>query len=363
MSTFTTTHRIENTDARSLDEIDDKSVDLVVTSPPYPMVEMWDDVFGSLDEGITSALSTGDYSAAFDRMHDELEKVWSELNRVVVEGGVVCINIGDATRSTPDGFRLFPNHARIIETMEEQPFTMLPSIHWQKPTNTPAKFVGSGTLPPNQYVTLETEYILVFRKGGKPDSDILSRRHESSYFWEERNIWFSDKWDIQGTDQTLPTQSNRNRSAAYPFVIPYRLINMYSTYGDTILDPFVGTGTTTITSAASGRNSIGCEIDPSVYDLSEIHSTIPEINAQFVSNRFDRHESFVADRVDDGKEFQYESDNYGFPVMTQPEVEMRFYDAEPTIQQREIETTHTPIKSSEIATPTSQQNKTLDSFS
>ena len=133
--------------------------------------------------------------------------------------------------------------------------------------------MGSGMLPAGAYVTLEHEYILILRKGGKrefkKESDKQNRR-ESALFWEERNLWFSDIWfDIKGTPQTLGAQNlgdktARKRSGAYPFELAHRLINMYSVKGDRVLDPFLGTGTTMAAAMAAGRNSVGYEMDASL---------------------------------------------------------------------------------------------------
>ena len=101
--------------------------------------------------------------------------------------------------------------------------------------------------PGGAYVTLEHEYILILRKNGKrkfTTQPEKQNRRESAYFWEERNIWFSDIWDLKGIRQDIQQKDIRTRSAAFPFELAYRLINMYSVFGDTILDPFLGTGTT-----------------------------------------------------------------------------------------------------------------------
>ena len=124
-------------------------------------------------------------------------------------------------------------------------FTSLPDILWRKPTNAPNKFMGSGMLPAGAYVTYEHEYILIFRKGGKRAFDRPPRRRQlrrrSAYFWEERNVWFSDVWtDLTGDAPGSRRRETRARSAAFPFELPYRLIQMFSVYGDTVLDPFAG---------------------------------------------------------------------------------------------------------------------------
>ena len=125
--------------------------------------------------------------------------------------------------------------------------------------------MGSGMLPAGAYVTLEHEFILILRKGNKrnfvTEAD-KKRRKQSAFFWEERNLWFSDVWeDLKGTKQNNIAKEIRERSGAFPFELPYRIINMFSVKEDAILDPFLGTGTTMAAAMATGRNSIGVEID------------------------------------------------------------------------------------------------------
>ena len=111
---------------------------------------------------------------------------------------------------------------------------------WRKATNAPNKFMGSGMLPCGAYVTLEHEWILIFRKGGKrvyKTAEAKESRRDSSFFWEERNVWFSDVWEIKGVKQNINKAPSRERNASYPLEIPYRLINMYSQKGDVVLDP------------------------------------------------------------------------------------------------------------------------------
>jgi len=282
-------------------EVDSESVDLVVTSPPYPMIEMWDDIFSSLNERIRNSLDQGDGDMAFDLMHEELDRVWAEVSRVLRDGAVACINVGDATRTIAGEFGLYPNHARVTEHFRKAGFTCLPSLIWRKPTNAPAKFMGSGMLPPGAYVTLEHEHILVFRKGGKREfhsNGDRSLRSDSAYFWEERNLWFSDTWtDLRGVSQKLENGKTRNRSGAFPFEVPYRLINMFSVKDDVVLDPFLGTGTTTLAAVASRRNSVGYEIDSAFID--SIHERLrgfENIANRIVDDRLARHAEFVKEK-------------------------------------------------------------------
>ena len=231
-----------------MDAIPSNSIDLVVTSPPYPMIEMWDEVFSKQNVKIGEALNQKDGPSAFELMHKELDLVWDEVSRVLKRGGIACINIGDATRTIDDHFALYTNHSRIHTYMQQIGFSALPIILWRKQTNAPNKFMGSGMMPPGAYVTLEHEYVLILRKGNKKafkTEDEKEQRRASSFFWEERNIWFSDVWtDLKGTSQNLFDNKVRGRSAAYPIELPYRLITMFSVKGDNVLDPFLGIGTT-----------------------------------------------------------------------------------------------------------------------
>jgi len=191
-----TIHKVIFNNANNMKDIPSESVDLVITSPPYPMIEMWDKQFSSLNHEIKDALDKENGTEAFNLMHEELNKTWKEVYRVLKIGGFVCINIGDATRKIGNSFQLFSNHSRIIHNFQQLDFSVMPSIIWRKQTNKPNKFMGSGMLPSGAYVTLEHEHILIFRKGNnrKFDNAQKSLRQNSSYFWEERNIWFSDIW-------------------------------------------------------------------------------------------------------------------------------------------------------------------------
>ncbi|WP_247728903.1 DNA-methyltransferase [Halovivax limisalsi] len=324
-----TTHRVVTGDARALETIEDGSVELVVTSPPYPMIEMWDELFAELDPAIGDALEAGDGRAAFDAMHAQLDRVWAEVDRALVEGGIACINVGDATRTIDGTFRVYPNHARILEAFDARGYDLLPDVLWRKPTNSAAKFMGSGMLPPNAYVTLEHEHILIVRKGGgrrsfEPGAD---RRYEAAYFWEERNRWFSDLWtDVRGELQELPGSPDRERSAAFPLEIPYRLCCMYSAYGDTVLDPFFGTGTTSLAALCAGRHSVGYELDPGfVEHFDDRVDRAPALSSSVTKRRLRRHRSFVADRRADGDSLAYQSVHYDVPVRTKQERQIRFY--------------------------------------
>ena len=319
-----TTHKLLFQDARDLREIPSESVDLLVTSPPYPMIEMWDDIFSDQNPDIQGALASGDGKKAYESMHEILDSVWNEAFRVLKGDRFACINIGDATRKVGDDFCLYPNHARILNDLLNIGFSALPDILWRKQANTPNKFMGSGMLPAGAYVTLEHEYILIVRKGSKREfktEDEKQNRRESALFWEERNIWYSDVWtDLKGTKQKLPNEMSRLRSGAFPFDLAYRLINMYSVKGDVVLDPFLGTGTTVAAAMTSGRSSIGVEIDQSFqHVLCPIARHIVDFSNDYLQDRVLRHFEFVKNRVQNSGPPKYTNKPYGWPVVTSQE--------------------------------------------
>lgn len=322
-----TSHRVHLRDSRNLEFLAEGSVHLVLTSPPYPMIGMWDETFAALSPAAAKALARSDGRAAFEAMHRALQPVWREACRVLAPGGFACINIGDATRTVGGDFMLYPNHARILTCLMEIGMTPLPAILWRKQTNAPNKFMGSGMYPAGAYVTLEHEYILVLRKAAKREFQTMAekqRRRESAIFWEERNDWYSDVWmALKGTRQRLLGESARSRSGAFPFELAYRLINMFSVKQDVVLDPFLGTGTTARAAAAAGRNSVGCEIDPGLCGAltAEVDGWV-QAGRQLAEERIDRHMRFVHQCRATGRELKHTNRFYGFPVVTRQEIEL-----------------------------------------
>ncbi len=322
-----TNHRVIYSDSKNMEAVPSESVDLMVTSPPYPMIAMWDEMFAQQSSSVKKALEKGDGANAFELMHQLMDPIWKEVYRVLKFSGFACVNIGDATRTINGNFVLYPNHMRILKSVLELGFSALPCILWRKQTNAPNKFMGSGMLPAGAYVTLEHEYILILRKGPKREfkkEEDKKIRRESAIFWEERNSWFSDVWfDVKGTPQALNKKEARLRSAAYPFEIVYRLISMYSAKGDTVLDPFLGTGTTTFAAMASGRNSIGYEIDATFRDIiHELKNEIVLFSNEYIQNRLFKHIQFVIKRLKEKGALKYKNNFYGFPVMTAQEREL-----------------------------------------
>ena len=316
-------HKILIGNSNDMNSISDESVNLIVTSPPYPMVEMWDEILGEQNAAISDALNTGDGMKAFKEMHKVLNDIWKECDRVLSKNGFICINIGDATRTINGDFKLYSNHTMVINYFTSLGYSVLPDIHWRKQTNAPNRFMGSGMYPAGAYVTYEHEYILIFRKGSKRvfNGEERKLRQKSAYFWEERNVWFSDLWDIKGTSQMISTsKTSRERSAAFPFEIPYRLINMYSVEGDTVLDPFVGLGTTTLAAMAANRNSYGIEIDKSIADIAmdTINNSVSGLN-NIIDARISAHHKFIENLPEDKKGKCYENINLGCKVKTRQE--------------------------------------------
>ena len=290
------------------------------------MIKMWDRIYSPQHEHIQQALESGEGKDAFEQMHCLLDAVWKEVDRVLVPGGICCINIGDATRSFDGQFALYPNHQRVQQTFLARDYHCLPSTIWRKVTNAPNKFMGSGMMPPSAYVTLEHEWILFFRKNGRRAFETeseKSNRLASAYFWEERNVWFNDLWQLQGATQNIRLSSTRrSRSGAFPFELPYRLINMYSVKGDTVLDPFLGTGTTMFAAIASERNSIGVEVDESLQRVVQSQISTEKVLAlnRFTNQRLEQHEQFVKDF---NKPLKHLNANHNFEVVTRQETQLR----------------------------------------
>src|SRR5438094_5499537 len=248
---MTADYRVVIGDSRRMRELADHSVHLVVTSPPYPMVSIWDDFFRE------------ESAESYDQMHDYLNKAWKEVKRVLVPGGIACVNIGDATRTKDGVFHLYPNHSRVIESFEQLGLVTLPSYRSKKPTTKPrykgkGAFLGSGFLPPNACVTLDMEFILIFRKGNLRSFEPKDpKRYGSKFTKKERDEWFSQVWTVTGARQTQG--GLERRVAAFPEEIPRRLIRMFSIEGDLVLDPFLGSGTTLKAAMDLGRRFIGYE--------------------------------------------------------------------------------------------------------
>lgn len=249
-STILTSHQLYRTDARDLSFIPDNSVHLVVTSPPYWKLKRYNEGNGQLG-----------HLQDYEEFLLELNKVWSECFRVLVPGGrVVCV-VGDVCLSRKEHGRhvVVPLHADICVACRKLGFDNLNPIIWHKisnavfEANTSSKFLGKP-YEPNAIVKNDIEFILMQRKPGGYRQPTEEQRRLSMIPKPEFNEWFRQIWTITGA-------STKNHPAPYPLELATRLVRMFSFQGDTVLDPFSGTGTTMLAALKWHRNSIGVEID------------------------------------------------------------------------------------------------------
>lgn len=322
----TTIQKIIIENSKNLESISDKSVDLIITSPPYPMISMWDEIFNFLNPNITSDLIQNNSNKAFELMHEELNMIYDTAIKKLKDDGVVCINIGDATRTCNGVFSIYPNGSKTIEYFRKKGFMLLPSIIWNKPTNSPNKFMGSGMLPVGAYNTLEFEHILIFRRKKREFKNLNEKnnRSNSGFFWNERNVWCSNIWNFVGSKQTNKNNS-RDRSGSFPIELPYRIISMWTVAGDTVLDIFAGTGTTLLATTALKRNGIGVEIIPEFKkEIRErIISSKDELNKKNYL-RVKKYKEFILDwEIKKQKKVKYQNTELNLPVMTKQEVNIK----------------------------------------
>lgn len=254
-----TRHTLNLGDARDLSWIDDASVHLVVTSPPYFNLKKYNDhesQLGDLDD--------------YEAFHDELDRVWEHCFRILVPGGRLVCNVGDvcvARRKNKGRHHVFPLHADISVRCRRLGFDYLTPILWNKIANANFEAGGGGFLgkpyEPNAIIKNDVEYILMLRKPGAYRKPTDEQRATSRLTKEEQSTWFRPIWtDLTGA-------STKQHPAPYPEKFAYRLIRMFSFTGDTVLDPFVGTGTTSVAAIRANRNSIGNEVDPDYMEMAK----------------------------------------------------------------------------------------------
>lgn len=256
-----TTHDLYQADSRKLSFIPSESVHLVVTSPPYWTLKKYrdhDDQLGEIED--------------YEKFLKELDKVWKHCHRVLVPGGrLVCV-VGDvclSRRKNNGRHTVVPLHASIQEHCRKIGYDNLAPIIWYKIANAQYEANGNGTgflgkpYEPNGVIKNDIEYILMERKHGGYRKPSVATRTLSIISEENHKQWFQSIWSgVTGA-------STRNHPAPYPEELAERLIRMFSFVGDTVLDPFMGTGTTTVSAAKWGRNSIGVELDPHYFEMAE----------------------------------------------------------------------------------------------
>ena len=242
----TTKHRLHAGDARDLSWIPAASIHLIVTSPPY-----W-----TLKKYRTRAGQLGDI-ADYEAFLDELDKVWRHCERVLVEGGRICCVVGDVCipRKRDGRHRIMPLHADIVVRTRRFGLDCLTPILWHKIANGATEVQGNGAgfygkpYQPGAVVKNDVEYILFMRKPGEYRKTSMVQKALSMLSKSEMQSWYRPFWtDIRGAS------TRDGHPAPYPIGLAERLIRMFSFAGDTILDPFLGTGSTTIAAIRTGRN-------------------------------------------------------------------------------------------------------------
>lgn len=246
-----TKHAIHLGDARDLSFIPSESVHLVVTSPPYGALIHYSDGPDQLGN-----------IQSYELFLNELDKVWGECLRILVPGGRVACVVGDICMSRKKAGRhhVLPLSADIQVRARSIGFDNLTPIRWQKVTNVrleasnSSRFLGKPNLP-NGVVKNDLEHILFLRKPGGYRSPTAAQEKRSFISTDDYAKWFSGVWtDVKG-------QLRKDHPAPYPVEIPRRLIRMFSFTGDTVVDPFAGTGTTALAAMETGRNSISVDIE------------------------------------------------------------------------------------------------------
>ena len=249
-----TVHNLHLGDARDLSWIPDESVHLVVTSPPYWTLKEYNRTAGQMG-----------HIKDYERFLDELDRVWTECWRILVPGGRICCVVGDVCvpRKKAGRHYVMPLHADIQVRSRRLNLDCLTPILWHKIANGVTEVEGNGAgfygkpYQPGAIVKNDIEHILFLRKGSGYRSVSPIQKALSMLTKKEMQSWLVSFWtDIKGAS------TRAGHPAPFPSQLAERLIRMFSFAGDTVLDPFVGTGSTSVAAVQSGRHSIGNEIDP-----------------------------------------------------------------------------------------------------
>jgi site-specific DNA-methyltransferase (adenine-specific) len=265
-----TRHAVHQGDARDLSFIPSESVHLVVTSPPYGALIRYSDGPNQLGN-----------IQSYELFLEELDKVWGECFRILVPGGRVACVVGDVclSRKRAGRHHVLPLSADIQVRGRRIGFDNLTPIRWLKVANirleasTSSRFLGKPNLP-NGVVKNDLEHILFLRKPGGYRKPSAQQEEKSFISTDDYAKWFSGVWtDVTG-------QIRRDHPAPFPVEIPRRLIRMFSFVGDTVVDPFAGTGTTALAAMECGRNSISVEIEPRYIDLVRKRLAQPPFGAR-----------------------------------------------------------------------------------
>lgn len=251
-----TWHKLIIGDSRQMKETPDESVQLIITSPPYWQLK---------DYGSSSQIGFND---SYEEYINNLNLVWKECHRVLHKGCRLCINIGDQfARSVYYGrYKVIPIRTEVIKFCETIGFDYMGAIIWQKVTtcNTTggATIMGSFPHPRNGILKIDYEFILIFKKHGASPRVNRDIKEQSRLTQEEWNQYFVGHWNFPGERQN-------KHLAMFPEELPSRLIKMFSFVGDTVLDPFLGSGTTSVAAIKLNRNSVGYEINADFLPIIE----------------------------------------------------------------------------------------------
>jgi len=255
-----TNHDLIHADARQASTLDEGSVHLVVTSPPYWTLKKYNDHDAQMGH-------VGDY----DEFIEALDEVWRNCYRALVPGGRLVINVGDvclSRRKNNGRHTVVPLHATIQEHCKAIGFDNLAPIIWHKIANANYEVSGGGAgflgkpYEPNAVIKNDIEFVLMQRKPGGYRRPTAEKRMLSVVSAENYQKWFRQIWsDLKGT-------SHPRHPAPYPAEFATRIVRMFSFVGDTVLDPFMGTGTTNLACATWGRDSIGIELDAKYFDIA-----------------------------------------------------------------------------------------------